>query len=133
MTSLDDPAVSSLLGGKNVAIISTQDESGAIHSAVVWINVEDGKAKVNGAVGRLWTTHLESNPTIAALVYDQSNPFDYVEIRGTAHSVLEGSDDHIDRLAKKYLDLDAYPFRSPAETRIQYVIDDTRVRHQKQG
>ena len=45
----------------------------------------------------------------------------------------EGADEHIDRLAEKYLGLDAYPARQPGEQRITYVVDATRIRHQKQG
>jgi hypothetical protein len=66
-------------------------------------------------------------------VYDEKNPYEYVEIRGTARGTLEGADDHINRLAKKYIDADEYPFRQPGEQRITYVVDADRVRHQKQG
>jgi len=66
-------------------------------------------------------------------VYDESNPYEYVEIRGTASGTLDDADGHIDRLAKKYLDADSYPFRQPGEQRIKFVVDADRVRHQKQG
>jgi hypothetical protein len=36
----------------------------------------------------------------------------------------------IDRLAKKYLGEDAYPWRDPGEQRISYVIERTDVYHQ---
>jgi PPOX class probable F420-dependent enzyme len=132
VTTIDDPAVRKLLTDKNHAVVSTLEEDGAIHNAVVWIDVLDGKAAVNSAVGRHWPNNLERNTTISLLVYDESNPFEYVEIRGTAESRLEGADDHIDRLAKKYLDADSYPFRQPGEQRISYLVDATRIRHQKQ-
>ena len=37
----------------------------------------------------------------------------------------EGADAHIDMLAKKYLGLDSYPYRSPSETRVIYKIKPT--------
>lgn len=64
---------------------------------------------------------------------DESNPYEYVEVRGTATGTPEGADAHIDRLAKKYMDADRYPFRQPGEQRITYLVDATKVRHQKQG
>ncbi len=67
------------------------------------------------------------------MVYDEDNPYDYVEVRGTATGTTEGADAHIDRLAKRYLGLDSYPFRTPDEQRISYVVEPTRVRHQKRG
>jgi PPOX class probable F420-dependent enzyme len=133
LTDAFTPAVTKLLTDKNHAVVSTIDPKGEVHSAVVWVNLEEGHVKVNSAVGRAWPNNLEGNPTINVLVYDEANPFEYVEVRGTAQARLEGADDHIDRLAKKYLDVDAYPFRSPTETRVQYVVEPTRVRHQKQG
>ena len=132
MASLDDPGVRALLDKPNHAVVSTLGEDGSIHSTVVWVNVEDGRLAVNSAVGRKWPTDLERNPTITVLVYDEDNPYDYVEVRGTARGTLEGADDHIDRLAKKYMGADSYPFRQPGEQRITFLVDAARIRHQKQ-
>jgi hypothetical protein len=47
---------------------------------------------------------------------------------GTAVAVAEtDADDHIDRLAKKYLGKPAYPFRRPGEVRVTYVIKPEKV------
>lgn len=133
MASMEDAGVRALFAQKNHAVVSTRNDDGSTHSAVVWVDVIDGRPAVNSAVGRAWPTHLERDPRITVLVYDETNPFDYVEIRGTASGTTEGADAHIDRLAKKYLDADAYPFHQPGEQRITYVVTPTRVRHQKQG
>jgi PPOX class probable F420-dependent enzyme len=133
MASLDDPGVSPLIDKPNHAVIATHNEDGTIHTAVVWADLIDGKLAVNSAVGRKWPTNLDRNPAINILIYDQSNPYDYVEVRGTATGTTEGADEHIDRLAKKYLDADSYPFRQAGEQRITYTIEPTLVRHQKQG
>ena len=133
MTTLSDPGVQALLDKKNHAVCSTLNEDGSIHSTVVWVDVQDGKLAVNSAVGRAWPTNLERNPAITVVVYDEDNPYDYVEVRGTARGTTDGADAHIDRLAKKYMGADAYPFRQPGEQRITYLVDATKVRHQKQG
>ena len=131
MTTLDDPGVKALLDKPNHAVVSTLGEDGTIHSTVVWVSVEDGRLAVNSAVGRKWPTDLEKNPTITVLVYDEDNPYDFVEVRGRARGTTEGADAHIDRLAKKYMDLDSYPFRAPGEQRITFLVEPERVRHQK--
>ncbi len=135
MATLSDPAVQALVAGPrpNHAVVSTLNEDGSIHSTVVWASVEDGRLAVNSAVGRKWPTNLERDPSITVLVYDETNPYDYVEVRGTASGTTEGADDHIDRLAKRYLGADSYPFRTPDEQRITYVVEPSLVRHQKQG
>ena len=132
-TSIEGPAAE-LLAGKNHAVISTLRKDGSIHNAVVWINAEDGKAAVNSAVGRVWPNNLERDPRVTVLVYDQQNPFEYVEIRGSVGDAdtSQEADDHIDRLAKQYIDADSYPFRTPEEQRVKYVIEAERVRHVKQ-
>ena len=133
MASLDDPGVRLLLQEQvNHAVISTFDEDGSVHSAVVWVDVVDGTVAVNSAVGRRWPTNLERDPRLTVLVYDERNPYDYVEVKGTVTSTTDGADAHIDRLAKKYLGADSYPFRQPGEQRISFFLEPTRVRHQKQ-
>jgi PPOX class probable F420-dependent enzyme len=133
MASLDDPGVKALLDKPNHAVITTLAADGAPHSTVVWVDVQDGRLAVNTAVGRAWPSNLERDPRVSLVVYDQGNPYDYIEVRGTASGTTQGADEHIDRLAKKYLGLDEYPMRQPGEQRITYLVDATRIRHQKQG
>ncbi len=132
MAQIEGPA-RELLDSRNHAVVSTLNENGSIHSTVVWVNVENGAVAVNSAVGRKWPSNLERDPRITVTVYDESNPYEYVEIRGTANGTTDDADGHIDRLAKKYMDADSYPFRQPGEQRIKFVVDADRVRHQKQG
>jgi PPOX class probable F420-dependent enzyme len=133
VATLSDPAVSALLDGSNCAVISTLRQDGSIESAVVWVSLEDGELAVNSAVGRAWPTNLDRDPRVSLLVYPAGNPYEYVEIRGTASGSRDDADDHINRLAKTYIGEDEYPFRQPGEVRIKYVIAPERVRHQKQG
>jgi archaellum component FlaC len=53
-------------------------------------------------------------------------------VRGTATSKLESADEHIERLTKKYMNQDSYPFRQEGEQRIKFLVEPERVRHQKQ-
>ena len=133
MASIQDEAVRGLLEPANHAIVSTLNQDGSIHNAVAWISLEDGDVAVNSAAGRKWPANLDRDPRVTVLVYDQSNPYEYVEIRGTAKGSRDDADDHIDRLAKKYIDQDEYPFRQPGEERMKYTITPENVRYQKQG
>lgn len=132
MTDLTDPAVKSLLDGPNHAVLSSQNGDGSILSTVVWTDFVGGELAVNSAVGRRWPTNLQRDPHLTLVVFDSANPYEFVEIRGTATGTLEGADAHIDRLAKKYIGQDRYPFRQPGEERIKFVIDPHRVRYIKQ-
>ncbi len=114
-------------------MISTVNADGSIHSAVVWIDVDDdGAPAVNSAEGRLWPSNLDRDPHVTLVVFDPANPYEYVEIRGRAQRAGSGADEHIDRLAKTYIGQDTYPFRQPGEERVKFLIAPDRVRHQKQ-
>jgi PPOX class probable F420-dependent enzyme len=115
-------------------VISTANADGSIHSAVVWVDLDDdgGGLAVNSAQGRLWPSNLERDPHVTLLVFDPANPYEYVEVRGRARRADDGADEHIDRLAKKYIGQDTYPFRQPGEQRVKFLIAPDRVRHTKQ-
>jgi PPOX class probable F420-dependent enzyme len=133
MPTLQDPEIQNLLNNPNYAVASTHNEDGSILSTIVWVSADDDGVAVNSAVGRLWPTNLERDPRITVLVYEADNPYNYVEIRGTATGTTDGADEHINALTKKYINQDEYPFRQPGEQRIRYDIKTEHVRHQKQG
>jgi len=131
MATLTDPGVSELLSKPNHAVLSTINEDGSVHSAVIWLNVEDGKLAVNSAKGRVWPTNLERDGRATITLLNQENPYEYVEIKGRATPVPEGADEHIDTLAQKYINQERYPWRKPGEERVKYHITPERIRHAK--
>jgi PPOX class probable F420-dependent enzyme len=133
MASLNDSEVQKLLSEPNHAVVSTLNSDGTVLNTVAWIDVENGSVAVNSARGRRWPANLERDPRVTVLVYEQGNPYNYVEIRGRASATTQGADEHIDALSKKYIGQDEYPFRQPGEERIKFVIEPEHIRHQKQG
>ena len=74
--------------------------------------------------------NFERDSRVAISVVDQANPYNMVSIRGrVAEQTTNGADEHIDKLAKKYLGVDKYPFRSPDEKRIILKIKPEKVFH----
>jgi PPOX class probable F420-dependent enzyme len=132
MTDLKNPDVQELLTGPNFAVISTHNADDTIHSAVVWLEGGEDTVAVNSAVGRKWPTNLERNPDATIVVISADNPYFFVEIRGTAEGTFEDADDQIDRLAKKYIGQDKYPFRQADERRIKFVVTPRRLTLVKQ-
>jgi PPOX class probable F420-dependent enzyme len=131
MATLNDPPVRELLEQPNYAVISTHNKDGSIHNTIVWISAEDGAVAVNSAVGRKWPTNLGRDPRVSVLVYEAGNPYNYVEVRGTATGTTDGADEHINALAKKYTGRDEFSGR-PGEKRIKFVIAPDHVRHVRQ-
>lgn len=78
---------------------------------------------VNSAQGRQKDRNMRRDPRVALAILDPENPYRFLEIRGRVVEITEkGADEHIDRLAKKYLKLDKYPYRQPGEVRVLYRI-----------
>jgi hypothetical protein len=65
---------------------------------------------------------------VALAISDPDNPYRYLEVRGRVAEITEdGASEHIDRMAKKYLGLDQYPYRAPGEVRVLYRIEPLHV------
>jgi hypothetical protein len=60
-------------------------------------------------------------------VLDPNDPYKWVSVSGRAEVTEEGADPQIDKLAKKYLGKDEYPFRNPEETRVKVLIEPETV------
>jgi PPOX class probable F420-dependent enzyme len=108
-----------LLRGRNFAHIGTLRADGSVQVSPTWVDLQDGRVALNTAEGRAWPRNLERDPRITLEVQNFENPYEYLEIRGrVAERTHEGADEHIDLLAKKYLDVDKYPMRQPGEQRV---------------
>lgn len=123
--------VKELLDQPNFAHLSTLREDGTIHGVVVWLDLRDGKVALNSSEGRAWPANVRRDPRVTITVHDQQNPYEYVEIRGrVVEDTHDGAKEHIDSLAKKYIDQDEYPWLQPGEQRITFLVEPDRVRHQ---
>jgi PPOX class probable F420-dependent enzyme len=110
-----------------VGMVTTLRQDGSPHSTIVWVDVVDGKPAFNTARGRAKPRHLERDPRASLLMVDPNNAYKWVAVSGRAQMTEEGADDQIDKLAKKYLGQDSYPWRNPEETRLKVVIEPERI------
>ena len=110
-----------------VGVVTTLRQDGSPHSTIVWVDVEDGKVSFNTARGRAKPNHLERDPRASLLVVDPNNPYKWVAVSGHAELTEDGADAQIDKLAKKYIGKDEYPWRSPTETRVKVLIEPEHV------
>ena len=132
MNQITEP-ITQLLKGKNFAYLSTLMKDGSPQVTPTWIDIDkdENSILVNTAEGRLKHKNVSRDPRVAISVADQSNPYNMVSIRGRViEQISEEADEHTDRLAKKYLGLDKYPYRSPSEKRVILKIKPEKVFHQ---
>lgn len=110
-----------------VGVVTTLRADGSPHSTVVWVDAQDGEVSFNTAYGRAKPANLEQDPRISLVVIDPNDTYKWVAVDGRASLTTDGADGQIDRLAKKYLGKDEYPFRKPDEQRVTVKIDPERV------
>jgi hypothetical protein len=123
-----------ILDAPNYLIVSIPRPDGSVQSVVVWGDVDGENVRVNSAVGRGWPANLQRAKTATVVAMHESNPYEWVSVETElVEATPEGADEHIDALAKKYLNLDSYPYRVPDEQRIKLVLAPKRIHYQKQG
>ncbi|HVP82024.1 MAG TPA: hypothetical protein VMS35_03190 [Nitrososphaeraceae archaeon] len=78
--------------------------------------------------------NISRDPRVALAIADQNNPYDMVTIRGKVIEQISGdvAEEHIDKLAKKYIGKDKYPGRSPGEKRVLFKIKPEKIFHMNQ-
>ena len=115
-------------GLKALAHLGTVMPNGAPQVTPVWFDYDGTFIRVNSARGRVKDRNMRRNPAVAVSIVDPGNMYRYVSIRGRVAEITEhGGDAHIDKLTKKYLGQDRYPYRRPGEVRVIYKIAPERV------
>ncbi len=109
----------SLLEKKIFANVATIMPDGTPQVTPVWCSHDGQNVVFTTARGRQKDLNLNHDPRVSICLVDPENPYHYAEIRGHVVEMTElGADAHIDALAKKYLNVDAYPYRKPGEVRV---------------
>ncbi|MSQ98029.1 MAG: PPOX class F420-dependent oxidoreductase [Xanthomonadales bacterium] len=117
-----------LLAKKAVARLAALMPDDSPQVTPVWVDFDGVYIRANSARGRLKDKNMRRNPMVALALSDLENPFRYLEVRGRVVEITEeGASEHIDALAKKYMDVDEYPGREPGEVRVMYKIEPLRV------
>ncbi|WP_416901498.1 PPOX class F420-dependent oxidoreductase [Micromonospora echinospora] len=115
-----------LLNESQLAHVATIEADGTPHVTPVWVDTDGEHVIFNTAKGRVKHRNMERNPVVAISVSDRANDYRTLWIKGTVELTTEGADEHIDRMAKKYLDKDTYPFRKPGEERVIVKVTPTQ-------
>jgi len=115
------PGAVKLLQEPQLAHLTTLMADGSPQTTPVWVDVEPdgGHVLVNTADMRLKTGNVERDPRVSIAVVDKGNDWRFALVRGNVVELRhDGADEHIDKLAMKYLGQETYPFRNAAEARV---------------
>src|SRR2546423_10914718 len=112
------PEDAELLTEPQIANIASVLRDGSPHVVPVWIDTDGEALLFNTFKGSVKHRNLERDPRVAISVVDKADPYRKVLVRGSVEFVEEGADAHLDKLAKKYLNQDTYPWRDPKQVRV---------------
>jgi len=121
------PSVKKLLEDKAYGHVVTFDAQGKPQFTMVWMDVEGDEVLFNTAEGRKKPQNLRRDPRVVVSVQDRHDPQAYAVFHGSARVTEAGADAHIDKLAKRFLNADKYPFRQPGEKRLIIRIGVDRI------
>ena len=108
---------------KAFGAFTTLMPDGSPQTTPVWVDYQNGEIWINSALGRQKDKDVRRDPRVAIAIMDPDNPYRYVGVRGHVREITQdGADAHIDKMAKKYLGQDTYPYRQPGEQRVIYKI-----------
>lgn len=110
-------------------VLTTLRPDGSPHSSVIWVDVlDDGTLQFNTARGRAKERYLQRDPRLSIVVFDTRDDARWISISGRAAEWTEsGADAQTNKLTKKYLGLDEYPWRVPGEVRVSVTVGLDRV------
>jgi PPOX class probable F420-dependent enzyme len=120
-------SVKTLLSDKAYGHVVTSNSDGKPQVTMVWMDVDGDEVLFNTAEGRRKAQNLRQDPRIIVSVQSRSDPQAYAVFHGKARVTETGADEHIDKLAKRFLGADKYPFRQPGEKRLLVRISVDRI------
>ena len=96
------------------------------------LDEDSGSILIPTVEGRIKHKNVSRDPRVAISISDENNPYNMVLIRGRViEQIKQGAVEHTDKLAKKYLGVDKYPFPTPIEKRIILKIKPEHVFQQQ--
>jgi len=116
-----------LLQDKAYGHVVTIGANGRPQTTMVWVDAEGDEVLFNTAEGRKKQQNLRRDPKVIISVQDRNNPQAYLLVHGTATITEAGADAHIDKLTKRFLGIEKYPYRQPGEKRVMVRVAVDRL------
>jgi PPOX class probable F420-dependent enzyme len=100
-----------LLDKKGFAHLSSLGPHGEPQSHPVWFAAAGGQLLISTGTDRQKYRNIRRDPRVSASILDPDNPYRYLEVRGRVVEIEpDPTKAFLDRLARKYLGQDTYPY-----------------------
>jgi PPOX class probable F420-dependent enzyme len=116
-----------ILEDKAYGHVVTFNANGKPELTMVWMDIDGDELLFNTAEGRRKPDNIRRDARVIVSVQDRNNPQAYAVFHGRGRVTDEGADPHIDKLAKRFLGADKYPYHRPTEKRLIVRIEVDRI------
>jgi PPOX class probable F420-dependent enzyme len=113
-----------LLRDRNFGVVATLKSDGSPQTSVVWIDTDGEHVIFNTRNERAKGRHLRRDPRVSVTVFDADRAYRYFEVEGVAELEVEGANEHIHELSRKYND--GKDFHTP-ENRVIVKVTPRRI------
>ena len=110
-----------------VAVLGTIGASGRPQLSGVWFLAEDDTIRVSLNTARQKVKNLQADPKVSVLIFDETSPYRYVELRGDAEITPDPDYAFADKVGAKYGGADLRDRDKPGDTRVVVTVHPTRV------
>lgn len=112
------------------ANIATVGPNGEPQNNPVWFEWDGERFKFSQTKTRQKYKNLQREPRLAISIIDPDNPYRYMELRGRLTEIEEDPDNaFINKMAKKYIDADEYPYHQPGDERVVVYVTPEHATH----
>jgi len=119
-----------LFDKKTFGVLSTLEEDGSPQSSVIWIDINKEYILFNSIKKRQKYKNIKRDPRVSLLILDPENNYRYLEIRGIIEKIsTKGAEEFVDKLAKRYMGKETYPYHRPGITRVIYYLQPEKVHY----
>jgi PPOX class probable F420-dependent enzyme len=128
VTELNKDELARLFQFRNLIYIGTISKDGSPHITPVWAEMVDDLILINTFEESAKIKHITNDKRVAVSVVEQNNPFNMVSIKGKVlEQTSDGADEHLKKLAKRYLGIGKYYYRKPNHKRVILKIKPEKI------
>lgn len=98
--------------------LATVNRDGSPQSTVHWVARDGDDVLLSTVRGRRHADNVERDPRVSVLLIGPDDPYQYLEVRGTATVTEDGGRELIDDLHEKYRGTRPYPHDPPGAVRL---------------
>lgn len=122
------PKVREIFEKPAIVHLATLMPDGSPQVTPTWVELDGERIVINTVRGRIKHQNVERDPRVALSATDPDNPYSAVWIRGRVVEIVDDEgNESIDRLTRKYIGEDSYPWHAPGDVRVKLYIEAERI------